>query len=46
MYTVAIHEVIGEKVAIKILNKNKWKEKVQREMDHLRELKHPHIIQL
>ncbi len=48
---VAIHELTGEKVAIKILNRKKLKKmemgaKVRREIDILKLFHHPHIIRL
>lgn len=49
--TVGHHEVSGQRVAIKILNKKRIKEmdmgeKVRREIKNLRRLDHPHIIRL
>lgn len=49
--TVAVHEVTGHKVAIKILNRNKIRqldmgEKVRREVMLMRKMRHPHIIRL
>ena len=46
---MALNEITGHKVAIKILNKNKIKqqgvfEKVKREIKVLRRFNHPHII--
>mmetsp|Transcript_2111 Transcript_2111/g.1441 ORF Transcript_2111/g.1441 Transcript_2111/m.1441 type:complete len:115 (+) Transcript_2111:74-418(+) len=46
---LALNEITGHKVAIKILNKNKIKqqgvfEKVKREIKVLRRFNHPHII--
>lgn len=49
---VAEHEVTGHKVAIKILNRSKIKalprmdEKIQREIQMLKLLRHSHIIKL
>lgn len=49
---VAEHEVTGHKVAIKILNRSKIKalprmdEKIQREIQMLKFLRHSHIIKL
>jgi 5'-AMP-activated protein kinase, catalytic alpha subunit len=49
--TVAEHEVTGHRVAVKILNKNKLKtskasQKIRREMQILKLLRHSHIIRL
>ncbi len=50
--TVAEHEVTGHKVAVKILNRTKIKayprmdEKIQREIQMLKLLRHSHIIKL
>lgn len=49
MFIVAIHEITGHKVAVKILNKKKIKqqnvfEKVKREIKVLRHFNHPHIV--
>ena len=46
---VAVHEVTGHKVAVKILNKKKIRqqnvfEKVKREIKVLRQFSHPHIV--
>ena len=46
---VAVNEITGHKVAIKVLNKRKIKiqgvfEKVKREIKVLRKFNHPHII--
>lgn len=48
---VAVHEITGHKVAIKILNRNKIRqldmgEKVRREVTLMRKMRHPHIIRL
>jgi len=48
---LGIHELTGEKVAIKILNRKKLKQmdmgaKVRREIDILKMFSHPHIIRL
>ncbi|DAZ93149.1 TPA: hypothetical protein N0F65_006348 [Lagenidium giganteum] len=48
---LAVHEITGHKVAIKILNRNKIRgldmgEKVRREISLLRKMRHPHIIRL
>jgi len=48
---VAVHEITGYKVAIKILNRNKIRqldmgEKVRREVTLMRKMRHPHIIRL
>ena len=48
-FVVAVNEITGHKVAIKILNKRKIKmqgvfEKVKREIKVLRRFNHPHII--
>ena len=49
IFVVAVNEITGHKVAIKILNKRKIKmqgvfEKVKREIKVLRRFNHPHII--
>ena len=49
LFVVAVNEITGHKVAIKILNKRKIKmqgvfEKVKREIKVLRRFNHPHII--
>ena len=48
---VAIHVVTGQKVAMKYLSKEvihatRTKTRVQREVDYMRMLRHPHIIKL
>lgn len=50
-HAVAVHELTGQKVAIKVLNRKKLKsmdmgEKVRTEIHILRLLTHPHIIRL
>lgn len=49
--TVGYHSVTGQKVAMKFLSKNaiiasRTKVRVQREVDYMRTLRHPHIIKL
>lgn len=49
--TVALHTVTGHRVAMKfiskqVINQTKTKPRVQREVDYMRTLRHPHIIKL
>lgn len=51
LFSVAVHEPTGQKVAIKILNRKKLNsmemgQKVRREINILRLFQHPHIIRL
>jgi serine/threonine protein kinase len=51
LFSVGIHELTQQKVAIKILNRKKLKKmdmgaKVRTEIDILRLFSHPHIIRL
>lgn len=48
---LAIHEVTGEKVALKIINRRKlvtrdMAGRIEREIQYLQLLRHPHIIKL
>lgn len=48
---VAIHTVTGQKVAMKFISKHaiakhRTKTRVQREVEYMRTLRHPHIIKL
>ena len=48
---VAVHTVTGHKVAMKFISKQviaatKTKTRVQREVEYMRALRHPHIIKL
>lgn len=49
--TVATHAITGHQVALKFINKNKitsrdMKDRVKREIQYLKVLRHPHIIKL
>lgn len=49
--TVAVHTVTGHRVAMKfiskqVINATKTKTRVQREVEYMRTLRHPHIIKL
>lgn len=49
--TVAVHTVTGQKVAMKFISKqaiakHRTKTRVQREVEYMRTLRHPHIIKL
>ena len=49
--TVAVHTVTGQKVAMKYISKqaiarHRTKTRVQREVEYMRTLRHPHIIKL
>ena len=49
--TVAYHTITGQKVAMKFLSKeaiiaSRTKMRVQREVEYMRMLRHPHIIKL
>ncbi|KAF8821767.1 putative histone kinase SNF1 [Cardiosporidium cionae] len=51
LFTVAIHEPTGERVAIKVINKTKMQsmdmhEKIRREINILQCLNHPHVMRL
>lgn len=48
---VALHTITGHKVAMKFISKQviaatKTKNRVQREVEYMRMLRHPHIIKL
>ena len=49
--SVAVHQLTGHKVAVKILNRQKIKNldvvgKIRREIQNLKLFRHPHIIKL
>lgn len=51
MNSVAVHTITGHKVAMKFISKQviaatKTKNRVQREVEYMRMLRHPHIIKL
>uniref|UniRef100_A0A1I8IC26 non-specific serine/threonine protein kinase n=1 Tax=Macrostomum lignano TaxID=282301 RepID=A0A1I8IC26_9PLAT len=48
---LAVHELTGHKVAVKIVNRNKIKtlsvaSKLRREIEHMQTFRHPHVIKL
>lgn len=43
---VAVHEPTGQKVALKVVNRAKQGDRLQREIEILRLFRHPHIIRL
>ena len=50
-WIVAVHTVTGQKVAMKYISKHaiakhRTKTRVQREVEYMRTLRHPHIIKL
>ena len=50
-FAVGFHQITGHKVAVKILNRQKFKNldvvgKIRREIQNLKLFRHPHIIKL